>query len=168
AAHSILAWPKSKPCLPGNSMRLKAIIRLLVLFLIGAQSHATTYATWIMVWYGHDQAWWSAKDPCSRDLINGEWKTLDWADNTQITANLDAIKKAGVTVVIADLTNGWGSIMINVKPKSDLMDKDLAIVPGADPKAIQSKAHLFGEIMRENGYTMWAEWLPFEADKYPH
>ena len=89
-------------------MRLKAIIGLLALFLIGCQSHATTYATWIMVWYGHDQAWWSAKDPCSRDLINGEWKTLDWADDAQMPAHLDAIKKAGVTVVIADLTNGWG------------------------------------------------------------
>jgi len=149
-------------------MRLKAIIGLLALFLIGAQSHATTYAAWIMVWYGHDQAWWSATDPCSRDLIAGEWKSLDWADNTQITANLDAIKKAGVTVVIADLTNGWGSIMINLKPKSDLMDKDLALEPGADPDVIQAKVRLFGEIMRENGYSMWSEVVPFDPGKYPH
>ena len=62
----------------------------------------------------------------------------------------------------------WGGIMINLKPGSSLMDKDLAIVAGADPDVIQAKAHLFGEIMRENGYNMWAEWLPFEAEKYPH
>lgn len=62
----------------------------------------------------------------------------------------------------------WGGIMINLKPKSDLMDKDLALVPGADPEVIRAKAHLFGEIMRENKYDKWAEWHPFEAGKYPH
>ena len=61
----------------------------------------------------------------------------------------------------------WGGIMINLKPKSDLMDQSLALEPGADPQAIQAKAHLFGEIMRENGYTMWSEWLPY-ASKCPH
>ncbi len=69
---------------------------------------ATTYATWIMVWYGHDQAWWKAGNAdASLHLVNGEWKTLDWADDSQYGAYLDGIKKAGVTVVIADLTNGW-------------------------------------------------------------
>lgn len=83
------------------------LIGLLVLML-GGQSHATTYATWIMVWYGHDQAWWKPDNPdASKNLTNGEWKTLDWADNGEISTYLDGIKKAGVTVVIADLTNGW-------------------------------------------------------------
>ncbi len=69
---------------------------------------ATTYATWIMVWYGHDQAWWSAgNSDASLMLIDGKWKTLDWSDQSQYGAYLDGIKKAGVTVVIADLTNGW-------------------------------------------------------------
>ncbi len=80
-----------------------------LLMVIAAQSRATTYATWIMVWYGHDQAWWSTKNPdASKNLVNGEWKTLDWSDEPQYSAYLDGIKKAGVTVVIADLTNGWG------------------------------------------------------------
>lgn len=71
-------------------------------------SFATTYATWIMIWYGHDQAWWSAgNSDASLDLVNGEWKTLDWADESQFSAHLDGIRKAGVSVVIADLTNGW-------------------------------------------------------------
>jgi len=86
---------------------------LLCLYLFGmlvpAVCHATTYATWIMVWYGRDQAWWSEKNPdATRNLVKGEWKTLDWCDNSQISDHLDAIKAAGVTVVIADLTNGWG------------------------------------------------------------
>lgn len=80
-----------------------------VLVMITAgQSVATTYATWIMVWYGHDQAWWKAGNTdASMDLVNGQWRTLDWADESQIGPYLDGIKKAGVTVVIADLTNGW-------------------------------------------------------------
>lgn len=66
-----------------------------------------TYATWIMVWFGHDQGWWKPGDAGARVLVNGEWKTLDWADPMQVGHHLDAIKKAGVSVVIADLTNGW-------------------------------------------------------------
>lgn len=62
-----------------------------------------------MIWYGHDQAWWSEKNPdATRNLVNGKWKTLDWSDESQYGAHLDGIKAAGVTVVIADLTNGWG------------------------------------------------------------
>jgi hypothetical protein len=140
-------------------MATKRIIGLLALFLIGAQSHATTYATWIMVWYGHDQAWWSSSDPCSHDLINGEWKTL--AATKGSPTHHKHVRRAYLEVL-------WGGIMINLQRKSDLMDKSLALEPGADPQVIRSKAHLFGDIMRENGYTMWAEWLPFEADKYPH
>ncbi len=81
----------------------------LLALMLSAQARATTYATWIMVWYGHDQAWWKAGNAdASKNLINGEWKTLDWSNNSQIEAYLDGIKKAGVTVVVADLTNGWG------------------------------------------------------------
>jgi len=80
----------------------------LLVLMVAGQSVATTYATWIMVWYGHDQAWWSATNPdASKNLVNGQWKTLDWADNSQFDAYLEGIRKAGVTVVIADLTNGW-------------------------------------------------------------
>lgn len=62
----------------------------------------------------------------------------------------------------------WGGIMINLKPKSDLMDKELALEPGADPVMIREKAKLFGEIMRENGYDKWSEVVQYDPDKYPH
>jgi len=76
--------------------------------MVSSQLDATTYATWIMVWYGHDQAWWKPDNAdASRNLINGQWKTLDWSDTSQFSAYLDGIRKAGVSVVIADLTNGW-------------------------------------------------------------
>ena len=79
-----------------------------IILAISSQCRATTYATWITIWYGHDQAWWSVKNPdATRNLVKGEWKTLDWADNSQVSDHLDGIKAAGVTVVIADLTNGW-------------------------------------------------------------
>lgn len=85
------------------------LLGALVLVMSGQSVAATTYATWIMVWYGHDQAWWKPGNAdASKNLVNGKWKTLDWSDNSQFDAYLDGIRKAGVTVVVADLTNGWG------------------------------------------------------------
>ena len=61
-----------------------------------------------MVWYGHDQAWWQANPPDGlKDSVNAQWRALDWADDGLIEAYLEAIKQAGIKVVIADLTNGW-------------------------------------------------------------
>lgn len=62
----------------------------------------------------------------------------------------------------------WGGIMVNVKPGASLMDKELALVDGADAPTIKAKAKLFGEIMRENGYNMWFEALQYDAAAYPH
>lgn len=84
------------------------LLTIAILLILNSCAAATTYATWIMVWYGHDQAWWKAGNAdASKILINGKWKTLDWSDETQYGPILDGIRKAGVTVVIADLTNGW-------------------------------------------------------------
>lgn len=85
------------------------ILGITILLLAASCATATTYATWIMVWYGHDQPWWKAGNAdASLNLVNGQRKTLDWSDTSLYGAYLDGIKKAGVTVVIADLTNGWG------------------------------------------------------------
>ena len=84
---------------------------LLALLTFGAgKARATTYATWIMVWDGHDQTkWWKATDYAGAKVsVGGKSQSIDWADNKQVGEYLDGIKKAGVTVVIADLTNGWG------------------------------------------------------------
>ncbi len=62
----------------------------------------------------------------------------------------------------------WGVINISLKPNSDLMDKELALVPDADADVVRANAKLFGEIMRENGYDKWREDRAYEADKYPH
>ena len=51
-----------KPALFPRLLRQFCLLLVLMLSLIG-QARATTYATWIMVWYGHDQAWWNANAP---------------------------------------------------------------------------------------------------------
>lgn len=101
----------SLPRLLGASTRRSTMQACLVCVLFAAMSvpaPAATYATWIMIWYGHDQAWWHpANADATQNLVDGEWKTLDWSDEGQFGAHLDGIKRAGVTVVVADLTNGW-------------------------------------------------------------
>jgi len=62
----------------------------------------------------------------------------------------------------------WGGIMINLKPKTDLADRELTLVSGADKDDVYAKAKLFGEIMRENGYNKWSEAVPYDPEKYLH
>jgi len=89
--------------------RVRTLCLLLGIVLAAtAHSRAATYATWIMVWHGHDQAWWNANAPDGlKNPINGQWKALDWADPSLVEAYLDGLRQAGINVVIADLTNGW-------------------------------------------------------------
>lgn len=81
-------------------------ILCLAIFAAGVPAHGTTYATWIMVWHGSDQGWWRA-DMTPQVQVGDDWKALDWVGQAQVEAHLDGIKNAGVSVVIADLTNGW-------------------------------------------------------------
>jgi len=87
-----------------NALLIAALC--LTFFAAGVPVHGTTYATWIMIWHGSDQAWWKA-DMSPRVQVGDDWKALDWVDKAQVEAHLDGIKKAGVSVVVADLTNGW-------------------------------------------------------------
>ncbi len=74
-----------------------------------APPETTTYATWLMVWNGHTESWWKPTDyDGAKVSVSGKWQAIDWADNGQIAEYLDNCKKAGIQVVIADLTNGWG------------------------------------------------------------
>lgn len=62
----------------------------------------------------------------------------------------------------------WGGIMINTPPKTDLMSKELPLLPDADRAEIMAKAKLYGEIMRENGYNQILEGVLYDPGKYPH
>ena len=102
-----------------------------------------------------------------------DWVTKDAMDHCDALFQqaLDAVKDNPAYlkhVRRAYLEVLWGGIMINLKPKSDLMDKELSLVPGADADAIRAKAKLFGQIMRENGYDKWSEAVQYDPDKYPH
>ena len=89
-------------------MKHLQIITILCLAIIaaGVPARGTTYATWMMIWHGSDQGWWKA-DMTPQVQVGDEWKALNWVDHAQVEAHLDGIKNAGVSVVIADLTNGW-------------------------------------------------------------
>ena len=88
-----------------NPTRILAILSLAFL-AAGVPAQGTTYATWIMIWHGKDQGWWKA-DMSPQVQVGDQWKALDWVDQAQVEAHLDGIKNAGVSVVVADLTNGW-------------------------------------------------------------
>lgn len=111
------------------------------------------------VW-GDGEAWrkWVTKD--AMDHADGLFQQALAAvkDNP---AYLNHVRRAYLEVL-------WGGIMINVKPGGSLMDKELALVPDADAAAVNAKAKLFGQIMRENGYNMWSEPVGFDAATYPH
>ena len=53
----------------------------------------------------------------------------------------------------------WGQVMLALKP---VADNNAVFLPGVDVSGIRAKARLFGEIMRENGYTHLGEWLKYE------
>lgn len=57
--------------------------------------------------------------------------------------------------------------MIDVQPKTtDVAAKELAPQPDADVSVVRERAKLFGEIMRENGYNMMPEVVPFDTTQY--
>ncbi len=62
----------------------------------------------------------------------------------------------------------WGRIMVDTKPDYSLMSKEWQWQPGADESLLRDRAKLFGKIMRESGYNMQSEIVPFDESQYPH
>ncbi len=62
----------------------------------------------------------------------------------------------------------WGGVMVNTQPKTDLMSKELPLLPGTDRDSVLARAQLYGEIMRENGYNQILEGVLYDPNKYPH
>jgi hypothetical protein len=99
--------PRNNSALPGRFC--VPILLAAATLLPASRCVATTYATWIMVWDSHTEKWWKPADSDgARAFVGGKWQAIDWADTAQTNEYLDDIKKAGIQVVIADLTNGWG------------------------------------------------------------
>jgi len=65
------------------------------------------YATWIMTWISNRQSWWERETHCgSKIKIKDGWHTHNWNDETHVDYLLREIKRAGVNLIISDLTNG--------------------------------------------------------------
>jgi hypothetical protein len=111
------------------------------------------------VW-GDAEAWrhWVTKD--AMEHCDGLFQSAIAATKSNPTY-VNHVRRAYLEVL-------WGRIMIDLKPGSQLSDKDLALQPGADPNAVAQRAKLFGEIMRENGYNRWSEVVTFDPSTYPH
>lgn len=96
--------------IPLGGMKKNKLI-LVVCLLLGfmGRSEATTYATWLMIWNGSDQShWWKATDYLGATDFLGKYKSIDWRNKEFINDVLEAVKRAGISVLILDLTNGWG------------------------------------------------------------
>jgi len=67
-----------------------------------------TYATWCMIWDDHNQSWWNPTNSEGATSFMGTYPSIDWANNSYVLSSLDCIRENGVSVLICDLTNGWG------------------------------------------------------------
>ena len=95
------------------------------------------YVTWLNVWDGSTESWWSANDSSGVTIpnsINSNVKSLNWNSSQLRTVYMDNVKAAGVDVVIMDLTNGirWGSACTAIRSycKSNTMKFAVAINAG--------------------------------------
>ena len=70
----------------------------------------TIHVTWIMIWNGStEKHWWKPSDyQGCRVEVDGVWQSINWNDRNHIRTYVDAIHAAGIDVIVADLTNGFG------------------------------------------------------------
>ena len=73
----------------------------------GIPTYHPLYATWLMVWVDHNQPWWTATGVPTINY-DGTLLVQDYTNDALLSGTLNAVKAAGVSAVIVDLTNGWG------------------------------------------------------------
>ena len=73
---------------------------------------ATTYLTWLNVWDGSTESWWSPVSSSGvkiiYDGISTTTRSLDWNNSTLRQFYLQQVKAAGINAIVLDLTNGVG------------------------------------------------------------
>ncbi|MHB8962648.1 MAG: RICIN domain-containing protein [Saccharofermentanales bacterium] len=80
-------------------------------------SQSTIYVTWLNVWDGSTEAWWTKTSSSGTKVlypgIDTETASLNWGDSSNRLRQyyMDQVKGAGIDAVVLDLTNGisWGS-----------------------------------------------------------
>lgn len=94
--------------------RMRSFLLALGLFSlthVGAAAEAparTTYVTWVMIWNGStEKSWWNPGDyhGC-KVLVDGRWQSINWNDEAHIRTYFEAIRAAGIAVIVVDFTNG--------------------------------------------------------------
>ena len=110
--------------------------------------------------WGDAERWrqWVTKE--AMDYCDGLFQKALAAVNDNPTY-LNHVRRAYLEVL-------WGSIMINLQPQTDFSNKDLSLQPGVDAEDVKRRIRLFVEIMRENGYNMLSEIVPFNPANYSH
>ncbi len=80
-------------------------------------SQPTINVTWLNVWDGSSESWWSPASSSGTKVlypgIDTQTSSLNWNDSTNILRKyyMDQVREAGIDAVVLDLTNGisWGS-----------------------------------------------------------
>lgn len=69
----------------------------------------TLHVTWIMIWNGStEKGWWKPSDYNGCQVfVDGAWQSINWNDRAHIRTYVEAMKAAGINVIVADLTNGF-------------------------------------------------------------
>ncbi|MBC7327347.1 RICIN domain-containing protein [bacterium] len=86
------------------------VILVALFFIIATAGLANypIYATWLMIWNGSDQShWWKPTDYLGATNFLGKYKSIDWTKEEFIRDTIEAVKRAGIKLLILDLTNGW-------------------------------------------------------------
>lgn len=67
------------------------------------------HATWIMIWNGStEKGWWKPEDyKGCRVNVGGRWQSINWNDRAHIKTYFDAMKAAGMDLILVDFTNGF-------------------------------------------------------------
>lgn len=74
----------------------------------------TTYASWIMFWNASSESWHNPYDSSgARILVDGKWVSIDWDSPTQLRMHLTNMKKAGIELILCDITNGFHSYILD-------------------------------------------------------
>lgn len=69
----------------------------------------TIYITWVMIWNGStEKGWWKPADynGCKVN-VDGVWQSINWNDRKHIQAYFEAMRAAGMNVIVVDFTNGF-------------------------------------------------------------
>ena len=103
------------------------------------------FVTWINVWHGSSEPWWTPNVSPIRLLTNGSFAVADSSDPLYRQSIMSSLKNAGVGAVIMDLTNGtggWVSQSLDYQRLAQANGMQFATAIQADASNIDSEAEI--------------------------